>query len=90
MLGMLWKLRGSLRENLRPTLWCLIFIIAEVVIEVIIPFITADLLNVINNGVTDIVFLKETQEILVSGGDGKIKKISRNILFFFVYYWLVY
>ena len=50
MLGMLWKLRGSLRENLRPTIWCLIFIIAEVVIEVIIPFITADLLNVINNG----------------------------------------
>ncbi|MCQ2532950.1 MAG: ABC transporter ATP-binding protein/permease [Clostridia bacterium] len=47
---MLWKLRGSLRENLRPTIWCLIFIIAEVVIEVIIPFITADLLNVINNG----------------------------------------
>lgn len=49
-MGMIWKLRGSIRENLRPTIWCLIFIIAEVVIEVVIPFITADLLNVIKDG----------------------------------------
>ena len=35
--------------------------------------------NVINNGVTDMVFLPETEEIVVSGGDGKIKKIKRII-----------
>lgn len=34
--------------------------------------------NVINNGVTDMVFLPETEEIIVSGGDGKIKKIQRT------------
>ena len=34
--------------------------------------------NVINNGVTDMIFLPESEEILVSGGDGKIKKVQRN------------
>ena len=34
--------------------------------------------NVINNGVTDVVFLPETDEIIISGGDGKIKKIIRK------------
>ena len=33
-------------------------------------------INVTNNGVTDMIFLKETDEIIVSGGDGKIKKIN--------------
>ncbi|MCQ2816524.1 MAG: WD40 repeat domain-containing protein [archaeon] len=35
--------------------------------------------NITNNGVTDMVFLSETEEILVSGGDGKIKKIQRSM-----------
>ena len=30
--------------------------------------------NVLNNGITSIVFFPETEEIIVSGGDGKIKK----------------
>lgn len=35
--------------------------------------------NVINNGVTDMIFLPETEEIIISGGDGKIKKVTRNM-----------
>ena len=34
--------------------------------------------NVVNNDVTDIIFLPESEEIIVSGGDGKIKKIVRK------------
>ena len=35
--------------------------------------------NVINNGVTDMIFLPETEEIIISGGDGKIKKVTRSM-----------
>ncbi len=49
-MGTLWKLRGCVKENLKPTLLCLFFIVGEVAIEVIIPFLTADLLNVIKAG----------------------------------------
>lgn len=34
--------------------------------------------NVINNGVSSIVFVKEDNEIIVGGGDGKVKKITRQ------------
>jgi len=30
--------------------------------------------NVLNNGITSMVFFPETEEIIVSGGDGKVKK----------------
>lgn len=34
--------------------------------------------NVVNNGITSCVFLPETDEIIVGGGDGKVKKIQRK------------
>ena len=34
--------------------------------------------NVLNNGITSMVFFPETEEIIVSGGDGKVKKILRT------------
>jgi len=48
----MWKrLIGCIREYKKPTLLTLFFIIGETVIEVFIPFITADLVNRIKNGV---------------------------------------
>ena len=34
--------------------------------------------NVLNNGITSMVFFPDTEEIIVSGGDGKVKKILRT------------
>ena len=34
--------------------------------------------NVLNNGITSMVFFPETEEIIVSGGDGRVKKILRT------------
>ena len=34
--------------------------------------------NVLNNGITSMAFFPETDEIIVSGGDGKVKKIIRE------------
>ncbi len=45
------KMASCVREYKKPTLLTLIFIIAEVIIESLIPFITADLVNRIKNGV---------------------------------------
>ncbi len=48
----MWKrLLRCVREYKKPTLLTLIFIIGEAVIETFIPFITADLVNRIKNGV---------------------------------------
>lgn len=34
--------------------------------------------NVLNNGITSMVFFQQQEEIIVSGGDGKVKKIQRT------------
>ena len=47
---MLRKLLKSVREFKKPTIITLIFIVGEVIIEVFIPFITANLVNAINDG----------------------------------------
>lgn len=57
----MWKrLLKCVREYKKPTLLTLIFIIGEAIIEVFIPFITADLVNRIKNGV-------EMEEIIKTG-----------------------
>ncbi len=47
---MVKRLMGSIREYKRPTVLTLVFIVLEAVIEVFIPFITADLVNKIQEG----------------------------------------
>jgi len=58
---MLKRLTKSIREYKMPAIWTLIFILLEAVIETAIPFITANLVNGIKNGV-------EMNEILGTGG----------------------
>ncbi len=58
---MLKRLTESIREYKMPAIWTLIFILLEAVIETAIPFITANLVNGIKNGV-------EMNEILKTGG----------------------
>lgn len=58
---MLKRLMKSIREYKTPTILTLIFILGEAVIETAIPFITANLVNGIKNGV-------EMNEILKTGG----------------------
>lgn len=48
---MLLKLTKCVREYKLPTILTLFFIIGEVIIEVLIPYITADMVNNIKNGV---------------------------------------
>ncbi|MBQ6552308.1 MAG: ABC transporter ATP-binding protein [Clostridia bacterium] len=48
---MLRKLSKSIREYKRPTILTLVFIVLEAIIECIIPFVTARLVNNIQNGV---------------------------------------
>ena len=50
---MLKKLMESIRENKKPAIWTLILILGEAVIETIIPFVTADLVNLVKGG-TDV------------------------------------
>lgn len=57
---MIKKLAGSIRENKLPSILTLIFIVGEVVIECFIPFITANMVNAVNNGA-------ELSEILKTG-----------------------
>ncbi len=45
------RLLGCIREYKRPTILTLIFIVGESIIETLIPFITADMVNKINDGV---------------------------------------
>ncbi len=47
---MLKKLMQSIRENKTPTILTLILILGEAVIETIIPFVTADLVNLVKAG----------------------------------------
>ena len=49
---MLKKITKCIREYKKPTIITLFFIVLEVIIEVLIPFITADLVNQIKNGVS--------------------------------------
>ena len=58
---MLKRLAKCIREYKLPTILTLIFIIGEAVIETAIPFMTADLVNGIKNGI-------EMSEILKTGG----------------------
>ena len=44
---MLKKLAESVREYKKPAIWTLILILGEAVIETIIPFVTADLVNLV-------------------------------------------
>ena len=55
---MIKQLMGSIRENKKPTILTFIFIFCEAVIEAFIPFITAMLINKLENGaeMTDILF----------------------------------
>ena len=46
---MIKRLAKSVREYKKPTILTLVFIVAEVIIEVLIPFITANLVNIIKN-----------------------------------------
>ena len=48
---MIKRLAKSVREYKRPTILTLLFIIGEVIIEVLLPFITANLVNRIKDGV---------------------------------------
>lgn len=48
---MIKKLVGCIREYKLPSILTLVFIICEVVIEVFIPFLTADLVNNIKDGI---------------------------------------
>ena len=57
---MLKKLSPCIREYKKPTILTLLFIIGEVIIECLIPFITANLVNRIQNGAN-------MQEILTTG-----------------------
>ena len=57
---MIKQLAKSIREYKTPSLVTLVFIILEVVIEVFIPFITADLVNSIKNGM-------EMSEVIKNG-----------------------
>jgi len=57
---MLKKLLSCLREYKKPTIITLIFIIGEAIIETFIPFITAEMVNGIKNGV-------EMSEIIKTG-----------------------
>ena len=47
---MIKRLLGCVREYKRPTILTLIFIVGEAIIETLIPFITADMVNQINDG----------------------------------------
>lgn len=47
---MLKKLAESVREYKKPAIWTLILILGEAVIETIIPFVTADLVNLVKAG----------------------------------------
>ena len=58
---MLKRLAKCIREYKLPTILTLIFIIGEAVIETAIPFMTADLVNGIKNGI-------EMSEVLKIGG----------------------
>ncbi len=58
---MLKRLASCIREYKMPAIWTLVFILLEAVIETAIPFITANLVNGIKNGV-------EMNEILKTGG----------------------
>jgi len=58
---MLKRLAKCIREYKLPTILTLIFIVGEAVIETAIPFITANLVNGIKNGI-------EMSEILKTGG----------------------
>ena len=49
--GLVKLLAKSIREYKKPTILTLLFIIGEAVIEIFIPFITADLVNDIKDGV---------------------------------------
>ena len=61
---MLRKLSKSIREYKRPTILTLVFIVLEAIIECIIPFITARLVNNIQNGV-EMGFVIRTGAILL-------------------------
>ncbi len=61
---MLRKLSKSIREYKRPTILTLVFIVLEAIIECIIPFVTARLVNNIQNGV-EMGFVIRTGAILL-------------------------
>lgn len=61
---MLRKFTKSIREFKTPTLWTFVFIILEVVIECLIPFITADLVNMVQSG-TDMASILKVGALLV-------------------------
>lgn len=46
------KLLGSVREYKKPTVITLVLIVGEVILECLIPFLTADLINKIKDGVS--------------------------------------
>ncbi len=58
---MIKKLFGAIGQFKLPTILTLVFMIGEAVIETLIPFITADLVNKVKDGV-------QTVEILKTGG----------------------
>ena len=55
---MLKHLVGCIREYKKATVLTLIFIIGEAIIETIIPFVTADLVNLIKKGTDMSVVMK--------------------------------
>ncbi len=61
---MIKKLAKSVREYKRPTVLTLVFIVLEAIIECIIPFVTARLVNNIQNGV-EMGFVIRTGAILL-------------------------
>ncbi len=61
---MLKRLLGSVREYKTPTVLTFIFIVLEAIIECLIPFITADLVNRVQQG-TDLGAILKTGAVLV-------------------------
>ncbi|MBE6696080.1 MAG: ABC transporter ATP-binding protein [Ruminococcaceae bacterium] len=61
---MIKKMAGCIREYKKPTLLTLLFIVLEAVIETFIPFITANLVNRIKNGI-EMPYIIKTGVLLV-------------------------
>ena len=61
---MIKKMAGCIREYKKPTLLTLLFIVLEAVIETFIPFITANLVNRIKNGI-EMSYIIKTGVLLV-------------------------
>ncbi len=55
---MIKKIFSSVREFKAPAIWTIFLIMGEVIIECIIPFITANLMNMIKNGIEISAMLK--------------------------------